>query len=135
MLALAIEDCNLHRRIALYVLSIVGTSPRLLLLGFMLSTALLSMWISNTAACAMMIPILDAILEEVLSVATDPEDPEPKISGKNMRAMLCMSVTLAANIGGTATTIGNNEFVKKKIKNLKFFLIISKLKGTTFHLF
>jgi sodium-dependent dicarboxylate transporter 2/3/5 len=42
-LAIAIEDCNLHRRIALFVLGIVGTSPRFLLLGFMLSTALLSM--------------------------------------------------------------------------------------------
>jgi len=64
-LALAIEDCNLHRRVALTVLNKIGTSPRLLLLGFMLPTAFLSMWISNTAACAMMLPILEAILAEI----------------------------------------------------------------------
>ena len=66
-MAIAIEDCNLHRRVALNVLNSVGTSPRLLLVGFMLPTAFLSMWISNTAACAMMIPILEAILAEIIT--------------------------------------------------------------------
>ena len=75
-------------------------------LGFMLATAFLSMCISNTAACAMMIPILDAILEEVLAVAPDPEDLTSKKPGNSMRSMLCMAVALASNIGGTATTIG-----------------------------
>ena len=119
MLALAIEDCNLHRRIALFVLSRVGTSPRSLLLGFMLSAALLSMWISNTAACAMMIPILDAILDEVLSVSVDPESQKPVLSEKNMRAMLCFSVSLASNIGGTATTIGTVEQIKFSLRRHK----------------
>ena len=64
-MAIAIEDTNLHNRISLYVLKVVGTSPRLLLLGFMLSTAFLSMWISDTATCAMMIPILLAVLDKV----------------------------------------------------------------------
>ena len=118
-MALAIEDCNLHRRIALFVLSRVGTSPRSLLLGFMLSAALLSMWISNTAACAMMIPILDAILDEVLSVSVDPESQKPVLSEKNMRAMLCFSVSLASNIGGTATTIGTVEQIKFSLRRHK----------------
>jgi len=104
-MAIAIEDCDLHRRVALNVLNAIGTSPRLLLLGFMLPTAFLSMWISNTAACAMMIPILEAILAEVLSVQNS-DDVKGRISPQNVRAMLAMSVCLAANIGGTATTIG-----------------------------
>ena len=106
MLAIAVEDCNLHHRIALHVLKAVGASPRFLLLGFMLPTAFLSMWISNTAACAMMIPILEAMLGQVLTVSVETETETPKVSPKNMRAMLAMSVCYAANIGGTATTIG-----------------------------
>jgi sodium-dependent dicarboxylate transporter 2/3/5 len=112
MLAIAIEDCNLHNRISLYVLRIVGTSPRCLLLGFMLSTAFLSMWISDTATCAMMIPILLAVLDKVISVPIDPENlMEVKApNNNNIRAMLCLSVSIASNIGGTATTVGANIY-------------------------
>jgi sodium-dependent dicarboxylate transporter 2/3/5 len=114
MLAIAIEDCNLHNRISLYVLRIVGTSPRCLLLGFMLSTAFLSMWISDTATCAMMIPILLAVLDKVISVPIDPENlMEVKTpNSNNIRAMLCLSVSIASNIGGTATTVGANIYPK-----------------------
>ncbi|XP_065337295.1 Na(+)/citrate cotransporter [Cloeon dipterum] len=65
VVAIAIEHCNLHKRIALKVLLLVGTSPRLLMLGFMLNTMFLSMWISNTACTAMMVPILQAVLNEL----------------------------------------------------------------------
>ena len=108
MLAIAIEDCGLHNRISLYVLKIVGTSPRCLLLGFMLSTAFLSMWISDTATCAMMIPILLAVLDKVISMPIDPENLTEVKSPNNIRAMLCLSVSIASNIGGTATTVGKN---------------------------
>lgn len=64
-MALAIEHCNLHERIAMKVLLIIGTSPRLLMLGFMLTTMFLSMWISNTATTAMMAPIVTAVLKEL----------------------------------------------------------------------
>ena len=105
MLAIAVEVSNLHKRIALIALNIFGASPRRLLLGFMAPTALLSMWMSNMAASAMMVPILGAVLEEIEGNGEDDafEDKKP---GKTLRAMLCMSICTAANIGGTATTIG-----------------------------
>lgn len=62
-MALAIEQCNLHMRIGLLVLKLIGTSQRLLLLGFMVPTGLMSMWISNTSSTALMIPIVEAALE------------------------------------------------------------------------
>ena len=91
MVAIGIEHSNLHRRVGLRVLLWVGSSPRLVLLGFMLPTAFLSMWISNTASTAMMIPILEAVLLEL---------------GTAHRTMMMLAICFSANIGGTATLIG-----------------------------
>jgi len=82
VLALAVEHSGLHLRIALRIMMLIGTSPSKLLFGFMITTGWLSMWISNTATTAMMIPIVDAIAQvsgEGLEVEEDPEvqdDPE-----------------------------------------------------------
>ncbi|NXK08763.1 S13A2 protein, partial [Herpetotheres cachinnans] len=65
LMAIAIENWHLHKRVALKVLLITGVRPALLLMGFMTVTAFLSMWISNTATTAMMVPIAQAVLEQL----------------------------------------------------------------------
>ncbi|XP_063850188.1 Na(+)/citrate cotransporter-like isoform X2 [Scylla paramamosain] len=65
IMAAAVENCNFHERVALFVILHVGQSPRLLALGFMIVTSFLSMWISNTATAAMIVPIVDAVVKEL----------------------------------------------------------------------
>jgi len=94
IVALGVERWNLHTRIALNIVDRVGTSPRALIFGFMLSTALISMWISNTATSLMMVPI-------ALSAAAALHDKD----GRFTTAVL-LGVCYSASIGGVATPIG-----------------------------
>lgn len=65
IVAVAVEEVNLHKRIAIGILSLVGSQPNLLMLGLMLPTWFLSMWISNTAATSMMVPIITAVASQM----------------------------------------------------------------------
>ncbi len=99
-IATAIEKWNLHRRIALHIIKIVGTKPEGLILGFMLGTAALSMWISNTATTLMMLPIAVATIEQ-----TAKANPDIDVK-KTMGISLMLGIAYGANIGGIGTPIG-----------------------------
>ncbi len=99
ILALGIERWSLHRRIALHVVRVVGTNPARMVLGFMLATAFLSMWISNTATALMMLPIALAV------VASMREAADGESLGGFAPALL-LGVAYSASIGGLATPIG-----------------------------
>ena len=101
ILAIAIEKWNLHKRIALTIIHMVGTSVKNIILGFMLATAFLSMWISNTATSVMMLPIGLAIITQLKDNPATLED-ENKIFGK----ALMLAIAYSASIGGIATLIG-----------------------------
>lgn len=99
LIALAMQRWNLHKRIALNVLVLCGGHPVSLLLGFMLATAFLSMWISNTATTLVMLPIALAILAKYESVLTAQQ-------GYRYNVALLLSIAYSASIGGMMTLVG-----------------------------
>ena len=101
ILALAIEKWKLHKRIALNIISFLGSDVKRIILGFMISTAFLSMWISNTATAVMMLPIAIAIIKQISNLKSSKED-ESVIFGK----ALMISIAFSASIGGVSTLIG-----------------------------
>lgn len=99
MVAQAMERWNLHRRIALNILCITGVSPARILLGFMLASFFLSMWISNTATAMMMLPIAMSIIGQLDDLLSDK-------SSNKFSVGLLLSIAYAASIGGMATLVG-----------------------------
>ncbi len=94
----AMEEQHLHRRVALHILRGVGTKPRRLLLGMLVATAFVSMWISNTATAVMMMPIAVALLREL--------EAGEKRKLRSFGCALLLSVAYASNVGGIGTKIG-----------------------------
>lgn len=116
-LAIAIEKVNLHRRIALSIIGLIGTRMRLIVLGFMVATAFLSMWISNTATAVMILPIGLAIVAQYRDHPDTPENEHTEF-GK----MLMLAIAYSASIGGIATLIGTPP-------NLVFASMVKELYG------
>jgi solute carrier family 13 (sodium-dependent dicarboxylate transporter), member 2/3/5 len=98
MVAVAIERSGLHRRIALIILNAIGSSPAAIVGGFMLATALLSMWISNTATALMMMPIAVAVCTAAIPDLTHR---------RKLTAATVLAVAWAASIGGIGTPVGS----------------------------
>lgn len=99
IVALAMQKWELHRRIALRIIMLIGVGPRKIIFGFMAATAFLSMWISNTATTMMMVPIAMAIIAKL----EDSFGPERVMK---FSVGLLIGIAYAASIGGTATLIG-----------------------------
>jgi sodium-dependent dicarboxylate transporter 2/3/5 len=93
LIAISMETSELHRRIALYTVRAIGTQPRRIVLGFMVATAVLSAWISNTATALMMLPIGLAVIRQFKN--------KPRFG-----VALMLGTAYAASIGGVATPIG-----------------------------
>ncbi|APG60552.1 SLC13 family permease [Christiangramia salexigens] len=117
MLAVAIEKWDLHKRIALSIIKMIGVNIKYIILGFMLATAFLSMWISNTATSVMMLPIGTAIITQLKD---NPGSSKTEI--KTLGKALMLSIAYSASIGGIATLIGTPP-------NLVFAGIVQEIYG------
>ena len=98
IIAIAMQRWNLHRRIAIEIIAAVGTNARFIVLGFMLATGLLSMWISNTATTLMMVTIGTALIAEMRELTGE--------SGVMFFKALLLGIAFSASIGGVATLVG-----------------------------
>ena len=105
LIAMAMQRWELHRRIALYTIRLVGVSPARIVLGFMLATALLSMWISNTATAMMMLPIALAVIGQIERLKPE-QAGEDTSRAEGLGTSLMLGIAYAASIGGVATLIG-----------------------------
>lgn len=131
-IALALEKHRLHERIALNLIRLTGTSGNGIILGFMIATAFISMWISNTATAMMMLPIAVSVIKLII-----PEKnmlAEGRLSGEQNFALgLMLAVGYAATLGGLATIIGTppnvvfigllNEFNGQQIPFAQWMLV------------
>lgn len=101
VLALALEKVNLHRRIALSIIHRTGTTPNRVILGFMLATGFMSMWISNTASTVVMLPIALSVIQLLVQ-----SDFEFTANEQRFSLSIMLGIAFSANAGGIATVIG-----------------------------
>ena len=121
IIALAIEKWNLHRRIALQTINLIGKDADRIILGFMVATYLLSMWISNTASTMMMLPIAIAVAKQFGGMRTSQDDlvGSSKLSS-SFGLPLMLGIAYAASIGGITTLIGTptNAMLSAVVKDM-----------------
>lgn len=101
VMALALEKVNLHKRIALSIIKVTGTTPNKVVLGFMIATAVLSMWISNTASTVVMLPIAMSVIQLLINDADGFTKQD-----RNFALSVMLGIAFSANAGGIATVIG-----------------------------
>lgn len=132
MIALALEKHRLHERIALNLVRLTGTSGNGIILGFMLATAFLSMWISNTATAMMMLPIATSVTRLIISDSGNYHQIANK-GERNFALGLMLSIGYASSLGGMATIIGTppnvvfagilNDMFQIKISFAEWFIV------------
>lgn len=129
LIAVTMEKWNLHRRIALYTIRLVGITPNRIILGFMLSTWFLSMWISNTATTMMMLTIALAVVGRVANGIRSDTALKLDVEPGHFRfgTALMLGIGYAASIGGVATLIGTPP-------NAIFAGVVEKTYGITINL-
>ena len=114
MIGLGIEKWNLHRRIALSIVRLTGTGGNGIILGFILSTGFISMWLSNTATTMMMYPIAASVISVVFAQQRD------SLGARNFALCIMLAIAYASNFGGIGTIIGTPpnvayvSFISKK---------------------
>ncbi|ALS77636.1 SLC13 family permease [Planococcus kocurii] len=106
MIALTMEKWDLHKRIALTIISVIGTNTERIILGFMVATGFLSMWISNTATAMMMVPIGLAIIYQVSEALKDDASIDTSKENFGFGKALMLGIAYSASLGGIATLIG-----------------------------
>lgn len=113
LLALAMQRWNLHRRMALLTVRLIGIKPPQMIAGFMIATGFLSMWVSNTATAVMMLPIGISVLllvnqtsEAIDDPVEDDDDTAPTPVKSNFGTALMLGIAYAASIGSLGTIIG-----------------------------
>ena len=114
IIALGIEKWGLHERMALHIVHLLGTSVKKVILGFMMATAFLSMWISNTASTLLMTPIGLALILAIQAAhhkASNPDTPAPTVLDRNgpfgpFGVALMLGICWSASIGGLTTLVG-----------------------------
>jgi solute carrier family 13 (sodium-dependent dicarboxylate transporter), member 2/3/5 len=103
ILAIGMQEWDLHRRIALNIINVIGSRPKSIIMGFIVSTAFMSMWVSNTAATMMMLPIALSVIQLTKNMEHSEAD---KLQYSHFAVALMLAIAYAANVGGLGTVIG-----------------------------